>query len=619
MQMAEKDIPKDSRTEETFAHIVMKHLRTLLLILLGIVSFLATSCVHEFAVTDYSFEFAAQITYDDKEDIHRLTLTKVAGLEENEYSIAFTLDGQNNMSLTDMDGRVHEGSFSERFSDISTRTYTLSRAEPGEHTLNLEIRTESFSQSIAVVYLVEDFSFAFDTAVLFDESTLTHSLELSLKDGNPSDSYTITYTIDNKEPRKTYQETFTDKIVKTYELTAQEPGEHTLNLQVSTAKSTQKADIPYKVNDYSFKVRGDIEYDSENLSHILFLTLLEGSRDDLYTISYTVDGGHSIKLKDISGKELGASFIENFKDATVRSYDLSRAEKGKHSMKMIVSTKNFSQVLEIPYAVDALPFSIHAEMDTSGSGSVMMLTLKEGDTATEYNASIILDGKTIASPKVNFARNPIFRYTLPTTRPGKHDVSVQLTDGYTVEKTSVNYSEPVRHPYLDITLKYNENSGKHIAEIGDNPYDISLKFVTSLTVKGQTTIAIYDSRYWGETRYETKTKTMSDSNTASGIYGGNYVTLIDRDALVTKLTGSYEMSDIVEYFYDPGYGGEDSGREWYEKTGTERAYYVLKEEDLKVDISGEKVTGVTLRIKNQIGSMTLNGVKSSSGTISVAL
>ena len=102
MQMAEKDIPKDSRTEETFAHIIMKHLRTLLLILLGIVSFIATSCVHEFVVTDYSFEFAAKITYDDKEDIHRLTLTKVAGLEENEYSIAFTLDGQNNMSLTQL-------------------------------------------------------------------------------------------------------------------------------------------------------------------------------------------------------------------------------------------------------------------------------------------------------------------------------------------------------------------------------------------------------------------------------------------------------------------------------------------------------------------------------------
>ena len=597
----------------------MKHLRTLLLILLGIVSFLATSCVHEFAVTDYSFEFAAQITYDDKEDIHRLTLTKVAGLEENEYSIAFTLDGQNKMSLTDMDGGVHEGLFSERFSDISTRTYTLSRAEPGEHTLNLEIRTESFSQSIAVVYLVEDFSFAFDTAVLFDESTLTHSLELSLKDGNPSDSYTITYTIDNKEPRKTYQETFTDKIVKTYELTAQEPGEHTLNLQVSTAKSTQKADIPYKVNDYSFKVRGDIEYDSENLSHILFLTLLEGSRDDLYTISYTVDGGHSIKLKDISGKELGASFTENFKDATVRSYDLSRAEKGKHSMKMIVSTKNFSQVLEMPYAVDALPFSIHAEMDTSGSGSVMMLTLKEGDTATEYNASITLDGKIIASPKVNFSKNPIFRYALPTTRPGKHDVTVQLTDGYTAEKTSVSYSEPVRHPYLDITLKHNDSNGKHYAEIGSNPYDIELSFKTSLTITGKSTYCTSTYEYYyNDITYASKTKTLSDSNSSSGIYGGDSVTLIDRDALALKMTSSYEMSNIMTYF--PGDGdGECVGIDEYRCTGQERAYYKITKEDLKIDITGEKVPGVTLRIKNNIGAMTLNGKSNSSGTTNISL
>ena len=79
------------------------------------------------------------------------------------------------------------------------------------------------------------------------------------------------------------------------------------------------------------------------------------------------------------------------------------------------------------------------------------------------------------------------------------------------------------------------------------------------------------------------------------------------------------MSDVVEYFYDPGYGGEDSGREWYEKTGTERAYYVLKEETLKIDVIGEKVTGVTLRITNNIGQMTINGKSSSSGTTNVSL
>ena len=597
-----------------------RHIRFLVAFLASIFAFTMTvSCVTEITAIDHSFGFAAVVSYDDATDSHSLTLTRISGIKENQYNIAFTLDGEADLILTEPSGTTHEGSMKADFNDVSSRTYLLPKIQPGEHTIGLTISTDEYSQSLDVVFSAEDYSFTFDCNILFDEKTKSNSLEVTLKEGSPTDTYTIAFTVDNKEPRKTYQETFTDAVVKTYELQVQDPGEHTVNLQITTAKHSQKADLPYKVNDYSFKLQADIEYDSENLSHMLFLTLLEGSRDETYTVSYTVDGGHTVKLLDDTGKELGASFIEDFKDATVRSYDLSRAEKGKHTMKMIVSTDDFSQVLEIPYAVDALPFTIHAEMETSGSSSVMMLTLKEGDAATEYNASIILDGKTIASPKVNFSRNPIFRYTLPTTRPGKHDVSVQLTDGYTVEKTSVSYSEPVRHPYIDITLKYNENSGKHIAEIGSNPYDISLKFVTSLTVKGQTTIAIYDPGYWGETRYETKTKTMSDSNTASGIYGGNSVTLIDRDALVTKLTGSYELSDVVEYFYDPGSGGEDSGREWYEVTGTERAYYSLKEETLKIDISGEKVSGVSIRVKNEIGAMLLNGKSNSSGTTNIAL
>ena len=578
-----------------------------------------SSCVHEFAVIDHSFEFSAEIIYDDKADVHRLTLTRKLGAEDNQYNIAFTMDGESTLTLQDMDGRTHEGSMSETFSDVSARTYTMSRVAPGEHTISLEISTEEFSQSLAVTYVVEDFSFSFDTKILFDQATKAHSLEVTLLSGAATDTYTISYTIDNLEPRKNYQEAFTDAIVKTYPLAVQEPGEHTVNLSITTAKHSMTVDLPYTVNDYSFKFKADIEYDRDNLSHILFLTLMSGSRDETYTISYTVDGGHSVKLISEGGKELGASFSESFKDATVRSYDLSRAEKGKHNMQMIISTKDYSQTLDLPYAVDALPFAIHTEMDTSGSGSVLMLTLTEGDSATDYNATIQVDGKTVSSPKVNFSRSPIFRYTLPTVRPGKHEVSVQLTDTYTVEKGSLSYNEPVRHPYLDIKLKYNENSGKHYAEIGSNPYDISLKFVTSLTVKGQTTIAIYDPKYWGETRYETKTKTMSDSNTASGIYGGNSVTLIDRDALVTKLTGSYELSDVVEYFYDPGYGGEDSGREWYEKTGTERKYYVLKEETLKINITGEKVSGVTLRITNNIGKMSLNGKSNSSGTTNISL
>ena len=588
-------------------------------ILLTLFALLLCSCVHEFAVIDNSFEFAAEITYDSQADERRLTLTRKSGAEGNHYKVAFILDGESTMTLTDADGMTIEGFFNESFDDVSSRTYTMSRISPGEHTLNIEITTEEFSQSLAVTFVVEDFSFEFDTKVIFDHKSKTHSLEVTLKEGIPTETYTIAFTVDNKEPRKTYQETFTDAIVKTFDLPLQEPGEHTVNLQITTSKHSQKADLPYKVNDYSFKMQADIEYDAESLSHILFLTLLQGSRDETYTVSYTVDGGHGVKLISEEGKELGASFTESFKDATVRSYDLSRAEKGKHTMKMIISTSDFSQVLEIPYAVDALPFSIHAEMDTSGSSSVMMLTLKEGDTVTEYNTSIILDGKTIASPKVNFSRSPIYRYTLPTTRPGKHDISVQLTDGYTVEKTSVSFSEPIRHPYIDITLKYNENSGKHIAEIGSNPYDISLNLATALTIKGNARVCTSTYEYYeSDITYVTKSKTMSDSNTASGIYGGDAVTLIDRDALAAKMTSSYEMSNVMEYCCNPG-DGENSDQIWWQSFKKERAYYYIVEESLKIDISGEKVPGVTLRIKNNIGAMTLNGKSNSSGTTNINL
>ena len=88
---------------------------------------IACSCVNEFTVTDYSFEFAAEISYDSQADEHRLTLTRKSGTANSQYKFAFTLDGEANMSLTDMNGMTHEGSFKDTFSDVSSKTYTLSK------------------------------------------------------------------------------------------------------------------------------------------------------------------------------------------------------------------------------------------------------------------------------------------------------------------------------------------------------------------------------------------------------------------------------------------------------------------------------------------------------------
>lgn len=599
----------------------MNRLKHILAMMTGSLSLLVSSCIHEFPVTDYSFEFSARVVYDEDNNQHRLTLTKVLGACEDDYRVVFNLDGEASVGLTDMNGRTHEGVMNENFKDISTRTYTLTKMDPGNHVLHLDIETDHYSQSLEVPFIVEDFSFLFEYRILFDEDTKAHSLEINLKEGSTADRYNVSYTIDNTEPMKTFSEDFSKNLSRTYALAQAEPGDHTINLMISTDRHTQKADIPYTVNDYSFTFKADIEYDSDNLSHILFLTLMKGSRDESYTVSYTVDGGHSVKLTDISGRELGASFTETFKDATVRSYDLSRAEKGEHLMKMTISTDDYTQELEIPYEVVALPFSVHLETDTSGSdATAVLLTLKEGDTATVYETEITIDGEKFGNTlKVNFSQNPIFRITLPTIRPGQHDIKATLTDGYTQEEASENFSEPVRHPYILISLGHEESSGRHTATVGDNPYGIELKFKTSLTLTGVSTYCVSTYEYYSsDFVYKQKTKTMSDSSTSEDSFDNQKVTLIDRDALATKMTGSYEMSNVLTYYEDPA-DGENSGFEWWEKTGTERAYYQIKGEDLNIEITGEKVTGVTLKVTNNIGKMTLNGKVSSSGLTQINL
>ena len=417
---------------------------------------------------------------------------------------------------------------------------------------------------------------------------------------------------------------FLDNKIRTYELPEKNPGLHTVNLKITTDKASQSTDVTYNVKDYSFKMKADIEYDRDNLSHILFLTLMSGSRDENYTINYTVDGGHSVKLTNTSGKELPASFTESFKDVTVQSYDLSRAAIGKHTMNLDISTKDYSQALEIPYEVVAMPFSVHSEIiTTEGASTKMLLSLKSGDTGTTYNVSILYDGESIKgyeSAKVNFSSSPIKTLTLPLLRPGKHDVTVKVTDGYTTETIKMNYTEPVRHPHLDITLKHNDQNGRHEAVIGDNPYGIELTLKTFLTLTGTSTYCTSTYEYYSsDISYSTKTKLMSDSSTSTKSYDDTTISLIDRDGLAAKMTSSYEMSNVMEYRYDPGSGGEDSGREWWEKNGTERAYYKITKEELKIDISGEKVSGVTIRVKNNIGAMILNGKSNSSGTTSITL
>lgn len=112
------------------------------------------SCIHEFPVTDHSFDFTGKIIYDSETDQHRLTLTCKKKSATDQFDIVFHVDGENVITLTDMDGVTHQGWFSESFADTDSRTYILSEAPVGKHLLDMTISTEGFCQSIEIEYEV---------------------------------------------------------------------------------------------------------------------------------------------------------------------------------------------------------------------------------------------------------------------------------------------------------------------------------------------------------------------------------------------------------------------------------------------------------------------------------
>ena len=158
-----------------------------------------------------------------------------------------------------------------------------------------------------------------------------------------------------------------------------------------------------------------------------------------------------------------------------------------------------------------------------------------------------------------------------------------------------------------------------MARIGANPYSVSINIKANLEIHGK--CAYFPSNaeedfWWRDYHYDYIT--VTDERSISESKGNKTINLIDRDSLADKVTSSYQTSYIWTTISTPG-GGEDSGTDYSFISGTEPAYYKITSESLKIDIGAEAVKGVTLRVTNGIGEMTLNGKDSASGTINIAL
>ena len=377
----------------------------------------------------------------------------------------------------------------------------------------------------------------------------------------------------------------------------------------------------YPVTDHSFDFSGVVVYDQDADQHRLTLTCNKPSGADEYNVAFLLDNESTITLTDVSGRTYKEFLKVSCSETATHTFQISEVPLGTHLLQLTISTDEFSQSLEIPYDVVRQKYDIHAEVSTVGAkNSTLMMSLADGDTKYIYDVVVSIDDDEILSQEIDFAQTPIASIDLPDTiRPQEHTLTLTVNDSMTDKEYALKFTEPVRHPTLDITLAHDDKSGYHVAKVGSNPYSIQVDISADLEIKGKA--AYYpsddeDAYWWGRPHY--KYLTEQDSASLSEYEGDKTVNLLDRDGMAEKITSKWVTSYIWGSHSTPG-GGEDSGYDSTFITGTQPAFYQIYSEVLNIDISAEALPGVTLNISNNIGKMTLNGESSTSGTISIAL
>ena len=375
----------------------------------------------------------------------------------------------------------------------------------------------------------------------------------------------------------------------------------------------------FPVIDHSFEFTGAVVYDQETDQHRLTLTCDKNTDTDQYNIAFSMDGENMITLTDMEGRTYQDSFKESFTDSDSHTYILSETAVGSHLLQLTISTEDFSQCIEIAYEVFRQKYDIHAEVSTIGAkNSTLMMSLADGDTKYIYDITVSIDDETIISREIDFTETPIASIDLPDTiRPQEHTLTISVNDSMTDKEYALKFTEPVRHPNLDIKLEHDSKSGYHVAIIGNNPYSVRVDFSVFLELKGKSSFYHEEEDFWWR-RPEYKYITETDEHTLSEAGSDCLVNLTDRDGIAKKITSQWETSYIWASHSTPG-GGEDSGEDYSYISGSQPAFYQIYSEVLKIDISSEALPGVTLNITNDIGKMTLNGKESTTGTTSIKL
>lgn len=155
-----------------------------------------TSCNGVIAVTDYSFEFSGR-HYASVDDNY-ISLTLEDGCPLQKYGVAYVIDSDPSLVLTDDSGSQVKSGSSHDFSK-GPKAWRLPIMRIGEHEVDFTITGENFSQVLKVPFSVTSEPFSLHAEVSTDQSAGTSTLLLTLAQGVADRDYDGKVSIDGEE------------------------------------------------------------------------------------------------------------------------------------------------------------------------------------------------------------------------------------------------------------------------------------------------------------------------------------------------------------------------------------------------------------------------------------
>lgn len=353
-----------------------------------------------------------------------------------------------------------------------------------------------------------------------------------------------------------------------------------------------------EVVDRSFSISATVSRDSGE--HVLVLQLDRGGQDAAYEVTYSIDGEYVPVLMEQGGTPVANRFTLSFRRSPAVRYVISSLHSGDHVLSLDISTENHSMHVDCPFMIDIDRFSVHAEVNTSSSvSSVVLVSLTGGRTDRPYDILVSsLEGAVLSEMKgVDFSVAPIASVALPLLRPSIYEVAVDVSDGTSSQDVDLEFREPVRHPKVGASLRYDEQSGDIVLSVDDNPYGLWMSADVEATVNGSCTVNLSSGYFHGGPNQKSFTTSLTERYGKEAFIPekGRAVVLCSLADLDRRMTQESRQS----YVWVEGYDSQMEEYGTWCLNFTVPEYFHVTGHTAEVRVNFESLEGVDVILRSQ--------------------